>query len=55
MIHAEQRIKAKKFSIYGVDIGSVKKMQEKNFSKVHRNKDSIFTPLIFFITEKDGL
>jgi hypothetical protein len=28
LIHAEQRIKAKKFSIYGVEIGSVQKMQE---------------------------
>jgi hypothetical protein len=28
LIHADQRIKAKKFSIYGVEIGSVKKMQE---------------------------
>ena len=28
LIHAEQRIKANKFSIYGVEIGSVQKMQE---------------------------
>ncbi len=28
LVHAEQRIKAKKFSIYGVEIGSIKKMQE---------------------------
>lgn len=28
LIHAEQRIKARKFSIYGVEIGSIKKMQE---------------------------
>ena len=28
LIHAEQRLKAKKFSIYGVEIGSVQKMRE---------------------------
>jgi creatinine amidohydrolase len=28
LVHAEQRIKAKKFSIYGVEIGSVKKLVE---------------------------
>jgi creatinine amidohydrolase len=28
LVHAEQRIKAKKFSIYGVEIGSIEKLQE---------------------------
>ena len=28
LIHAEQRIKAKKFSIYGVEMGSIQKVQE---------------------------
>jgi len=28
LIHAEQRIKAKKFSIYGVEMESIKKVQE---------------------------
>ena len=28
LVHAEQRIKAKKFSIYGVEIGSVAKLVE---------------------------
>jgi hypothetical protein len=32
LIHAEQRLKAKKFSIYGVEIGSVQKMQENGAS-----------------------
>jgi hypothetical protein len=28
LVHAEQRIKAKKFSIYGVEIGSIAKLVE---------------------------